>query len=384
MINVRIKHKDDLTKWYIGAVLPIVMELNVNGSYTDTFDLSIVNALNNNTFCSDVLIMDINELSVKYEWIGQYKGLVDFCAGITELEKELNKISGVGSRNSRSNLLRFYYDKNTNTLINNILACHLPAIGNNDLRISEVTRYIKNFSCFVSDCKNRIDSLNRIILKRFNYNKILGNSDIRAQLVQKLDIKVCPYCNRQFINPITIGHNSKYLGDIDHILPKSKYALFQLSLFNLIPVCKVCNQLFKKDKTNVLNPYKEGFGEDVYLYLRYKSVKELIGIDKPSNYSWQVDLKDDDRVTRIRNNIDFFKLNEVYETNETEFQRVLRLKYIYESQAYRKSVLDILNKGKGVSVQLFDECLLYGVSLDEEKFQDEILSKAIYDLVIMN
>ena len=60
------------------------------------------------------------------------------------------------------------------------------------------------------------------------------------------------------------------------------------------------------------------------------------------------------------------------------------MKYINESEAYRNKISDILSKGRGWGMEQFDERLVYGVSFDEDKFQDEILSRAIYDIVVRN
>ncbi|GAU76535.1 HNH endonuclease [Fusibacter sp. 3D3] len=67
------------------------------------------------------------------------------------------------------------------------------------------------------------------------------------KLIEDLNLKVCPYCNRNFItntertskqgNPSIIR-----TAQLDHFYPKSEYPYLALSFYNLIPVCPSCNK----------------------------------------------------------------------------------------------------------------------------------------------
>lgn len=72
------------------------------------------------------------------------------------------------------------------------------------------------------------------------------------------NINTCYYCNMSYINIFeyvkkkdkTIQKRQTY--DLDHFIPKSVCSLFALCLYNLVPSCKVCNQL-KSDDINFYN-----------------------------------------------------------------------------------------------------------------------------------
>lgn len=79
------------------------------------------------------------------------------------------------------------------------------------------------------------------------------------------DISVCPYCNRNFINPIYIKqkellgcNNSNQAPDIEHFFPKSMYPFLSLSISNLLPSCSFCNKIKSNFDTypNTLSPYE--------------------------------------------------------------------------------------------------------------------------------
>lgn len=60
-----------------------------------------------------------------------------------------------------------------------------------------------------------------------------------------LKIKSCYYCNIDFVNVYKEAGSEKYHFTLDHVLPKSKYPYFSISLFNLVPSCYTCNSKLK-------------------------------------------------------------------------------------------------------------------------------------------
>lgn len=75
-------------------------------------------------------------------------------------------------------------------------------------------------------------------------------------LVGKINIKTCPYCNRQFL--YTFKGRSLERPELDHFFPKSKFPLYCLSFYNLIPACHSCNHVKLEDLIGV-NPYQRAF-----------------------------------------------------------------------------------------------------------------------------
>ena len=71
-------------------------------------------------------------------------------------------------------------------------------------------------------------------------------------LVDKLNIKTCPYCNRQFI--YTFNGRAPERPELDHFYPKANYPLFCLSFYNLIPACHSCNHVKSEEEIGI-NPY---------------------------------------------------------------------------------------------------------------------------------
>ena len=82
--------------------------------------------------------------------------------------------------------------------------------------------------------------------RKFNKGDISGecNNGIvwnRHNFVQRLNLRVCPYCNRQYITSFYKNDRKVTTADIDHYFPKKQYPLLSMYFFNLIPSCSVCN-----------------------------------------------------------------------------------------------------------------------------------------------
>lgn len=83
------------------------------------------------------------------------------------------------------------------------------------------------------------------------------NRNWALELLQHLNIKVCPYCNRQYVHTVVTKKGKKVVTPhFDHFYPKSLYPFLQVSLYNLIPSCATCN-LKKSDD----DPYHECTGQ---------------------------------------------------------------------------------------------------------------------------
>lgn len=246
MIRVRVRDIENINAWYVNAVLPILMKKTVEQISANQIEKEMIERLNDKNFCADVLGLPVQDVVAKYDWTRQYKDTVDLLAKISNLYYAIRQINGKGKREIVQSLLKEFIEQNRNDIIDEVLKDFVSS-KDKEKGFQEATRTNRNFKEFVTSLKTKIKRFNEIIESKFDYNEVLASSEIRGQLVMRLNIKVCPYCNRQYINPITRDNSITYMGDIDHILPKSEYTLFQLSLYNMIPACKVCNQLFKRD-----------------------------------------------------------------------------------------------------------------------------------------
>jgi len=98
------------------------------------------------------------------------------------------------------------------------------------------------------------------------------------KFIEKVNLKVCPYCNRNYIFNFKKNKKNEATAQLDHFYDKSTYPYFSLSMYNLVPSCNICNQ--RKSKKDVLvepifNPYKD----NIHNHIRFKSSK-ILSLDK--------------------------------------------------------------------------------------------------------
>lgn len=160
----------------------------------------------------------------------------------------------------------------------------------------------------------------------------------RHLFVANIGIKVCPYCNRQYITSYTAKDESdKTTADIDHYYPKSLYPYLQMNIYNMIPSCSVCNSKMKgKSDERHLNPYKdstESLKFEISLNdfegLYASEVKEII-INKQGN------------PRAMASNV-VFKLDKVYQVHTKEISKLIFNIKQYEAfkESYYKNTMGI-------------------------------------------
>ena len=369
MIRIYIDRLPELQAWYSGQMVPLIrskrLPLNPRVQ-ADPLFASFAQHLNtlSEDAARDILLSPPKELSERYDWIREYIMLCDVTAFYSSFRE---KHPGHGVSDAREEYIDRYWD----------CAFFKAAFKKANVTHKMAVRSWANLENVMRRARKSREILDGIIEQKFDYSFL--PDEIRCALVEKIGVPVCPYCNRQYIQPVTIDGKKRYLGDLDHILPKSFYRMFSLSLWNLTPSCKVCNQIFKKSRVErVLNPLERGFDEDCLLVLEYQSVREIIGMEPPAGMRWEIqpsaspDIRD-----QIENSLRVFRLNEIYDYHRRDIQRTLRRRYLRESLGYRKSLDRIFHIPD-------DPSLWYGVSLEPSTFQDEMLSKAIYDTVFHN
>ena len=128
------------------------------------------------------------------------------------------------------------------------------------------------------------------IFEKLYKEQLSGNEKLKKQFFNLFeDLNVCPYCNRNFVNPIykenSLGADNKNQSpDIEHFFPKSIYPFLSLSISNLLPSCAFCNKIKSDVDTfqhNCLSPYEIKNSDFRFDFtLKSERVKELKLISK--------------------------------------------------------------------------------------------------------
>lgn len=129
----------------------------------------------------------------------------------------------------------------------------------------------------------------------------------KLKFIKRINVDTCPYCNRNYI--YYLSEQGSIKPQIDHFLPSSKYPIFAVSYYNLIPSCQTCNGFGAKEendplKHDLINPYllnnKEfRFGFDI----------KNINVLNPLGNKYGIDIT---FVHRLEGHVAIFKLDQLY------------------------------------------------------------------------
>ena len=189
-----------------------------------------------------------------------------------------------------------------------------------------ISYFITHYPSSVEN-KSELNTLLRDIFEK-EYNNWGGRKTYGAYIfVQILDLKTCPYCNRNYTFVVN-DENGKLRPEIDHFYPKSIYPFLAMSFYNLIPSCSICNHTkSNKVEENLENPYE--IKEDSYKFTYIPNSIEFSVVEKEKYDfdSFEIELKGNE------SNIELFKLKELYKQHKDVVLELL-IKKAYYPQSY--------------------------------------------------
>ncbi|MEK4593134.1 MULTISPECIES: hypothetical protein [unclassified Bacillus (in: firmicutes)] len=188
-----------------------------------------------------------------------------------------------------------------------------------------------------------------------------------------LEIRVCPYCNRQYITTYNKDNNLRSTSDLDHFYPKAVFQLYSLTLFNYIPACSICNSRFKKArKLKILYLYEKVIEDPVTFKVKPTTtynINSLIG--NTDDFDLVLEVNDNcANNDEIQGHIEMFSLEEVYQSHK-DFVQELLYKRIAYSSAY-KGMTEKLVKTE-LSEEEFN-LFLFGITGDDKDLLNKPLS----------
>ena len=244
--------------------------------------------------------------------------------------------------------------------------------------------------------------------KLFRYSQLsrINKSNpekISYWLQRQLQVPVCPFCNRIYTTTL---FRESVRPAFDHFFPRSEYPYLAVSLFNLIPICDICNKAKSDRIDSIIYPYDESFDEcfesnlPVHAAFRvipngdqpwnvFRGQSEAFTIQfQPTNDAGEtlegsrcgmitsVDVQERFSMkgpaywNRITNSICVLKLEDLYDTHKNEIIRILRNRYQYNRVAITSILKPLLNGenpyASDAVLILEAQNMLYFANLDPE------------------
>ena len=155
-------------------------------------------------------------------------------------------------------------------------------------------------------------------LKTYINNTLYEKGIDKIQFAQTIDVTVCPYCNRNFIN--SSFKKKLVTSQIDHFFNKSHYPIMAVSFYNLIPVCPSCNRI-KSTEQFSYSPYDEKVHADELLRFSF----EITDVDFLNHLEVVIAYQN----KKIKDNISILGLDELYKIHNDIVRELIEKKMLY-------------------------------------------------------
>lgn len=205
------------------------------------------------------------------------------------------------------------------------------------------------------------------------------------ELAQKLNIRTCLYCNRNYT--LTVAKGRRKIDKItrpefDHFFDKSENPLLALSIQNLIPSCKTCNSSLKGSiKFNLLS-HLHPYQDEVINFYSYKfvphDVKSIIGGKSNLSVKLNISSGDMDIDRKITKSKDIFKLEDIMSAHSDELKDLFNIRYKFSERYFE----ELFNKYKSLGLNYNDVYkVVFGVEYNDINFSNRPFSKLKKDIL---
>lgn len=210
------------------------------------------------------------------------------------------------------------------------------------------------------------------------YEDFTKNGGYVKDMLSRMNIRTCPYCNRAYIFAIyaTAKGEVNVRPELDHFHPKSLHPFLVLSFYNLVPSCPACNHV-KGDRVIVVNPH--------FKKIESKFVVDD-GVRKHDEMSKQdlLNLKRSEMNIHIEGtpkeelNIERFGINQLYQEHSDYVEEIFSKARAYDAYA-RKALAESFQKQGQTEQDVYD--FVWGRYLNEAEQENRPLSKLTKDLL---
>tara|TARA_R110002033_G_scaffold9971_2_gene32693 strand:- start:12840 stop:13781 length:942 start_codon:yes stop_codon:yes gene_type:complete len=202
-----------------------------------------------------------------------------------------------------------------------------------------------------------------------------------ALFVKDLDIKVCPYCNRNYILNFNKKGKANATAQLDHFFDKKDYPYLSVSIYNLVPSCGTCNLRKSSKEEDIFYPYNESFNNSVKFKLKGIKSREKLSIQNLDFFDEkriELDYEILNKKEKVENHIEIFNIKNLYNEHKDIVSELLQKRVVY-SDDYIDSLLDEY-EGKLFNNKEDLQRLITSGYVEDKDINKRPLSKLIKDI----
>lgn len=207
--------------------------------------------------------------------------------------------------------------------------------------------------------------------------------DIAREVLKRLKIRTCPYCNRNYTFAVKSSCSSgkkrfTTRPEFDHFFSKSKYPLLALSFYNLVPSCPICNHGKATENIGV-NPYFDGFKSKFVICDKISKTPLNINKIKLAKSDDDFSIEFDNPSVAEQNNIKGLGLDVLYNEHRDYVMDLIEKSTCYGSMEQNQAIVDSFQGVFRSSQEVYD--FVWGKYLDEDSFEYRPLAKLTRDIL---
>lgn len=231
------------------------------------------------------------------------------------------------------------------------------------------------------------------ILGEYSSNKVLADElldnifrydryskrRVAVEILKKMKVTVCPYCNRQYIFTLS---NGQVRPQFDHYYPKSRYPYLALSLYNMIPSCSICNMAkssLDTLKEPILYPFVEEMGSEAKFEIKRKRNGNFVRMLQGISNEFVIDLNTTNAKNEviILNQMAKLHLDDLYNEHKEYVMDIIKSKYVNSPERIHELLVSF-----PAIFDSYDDVknLLYMTNIQKEAWGNRPLSKLTYDI----
>ena len=235
-----------------------------------------------------------------------------------------------------------------------------------------ITADITRLWSWVHECSDKLHfkQFKEIYSRYFSNgaNKFVDGDYNAYSFLENLEIKVCPYCDDEYLDTFKICEKQRRTSEVDHFFPKSKYPALAMCFYNLIPSGQNCNGL-KLEQELGMSPYESQIEDMTYLYPDPDLPVGILLETIPPN-DCKVSFHPQNGMTK---NVDILGLEQRYERHAPEVHRILSNLQIYSTE----KIQELVSQGYGTRNEIISS--IFGPQDPAEK-KNTLRQKMLRDL----
>lgn len=204
----------------------------------------------------------------------------------------------------------------------NILLCKKLKKYDANISFKKLVKSEYNYIKGLVDFIDKNPFITRLTKDQKDYFLTLYSRLDKPWFINELDMKVCPYCNRNYIFNFLKANKKNATAQLDHFFDKRTYPYLAVCMYNLVPSCSTCNQRKSTKKCNIFYPYLESFNDSVKF--KYDGIKSITYFKRVMFHLEPI--KDE---LKVKEHIEVFNLESLYAEHKDIVSELLQKRVIY-------------------------------------------------------